>query len=422
MDTTLVFDHVWKRFRRGAVHDSLRDVIPALMRRLSGKQKPEMGERDFWALEDLSFEVKPGEVLGIIGGNGAGKSTTLKILNELMEPTRGRVQIRGKIGSLIEVSAGFHQDLTGRQNVFLQGSIMGMKKAEVLQKFDQIVDFAGVADFIDTPVKRYSSGMNARLGFSIAAHLEPDVLIIDEVLAVGDHAFQQRAFGKIKQMATGGIPVVLVSHQMDRIAELCTKAILLEKGKTKAIGTAAHCISMYLHPPSSDESVAQASQAGIRFDGMHSLNGLSVFSGDDLSLVVKGESTNEMHPAGWQWAFRVIRSDTGADIHSVLGGARDIPMPGRASFEYRLDLQMNVLPGNYYIEFFVWDADRNENALTGPRVYVEVFERLRHYGSAQLNSRWTSISVNRAPDLAERAPDMFPEAPERMIPQAEAAV
>ena len=146
-------------------------------------------------------------MLGIIGPNGAGKSTTLKILNRIMDPTAGTVETTGKIGALIEVSAGFHQDLTGRQNVFLQGAIMGMRKAEVLRKFDEIVEFSGIGDFLDTPVKRYSSGMNARLGFSIAAHLEPDILIIDEVLAVGDTAFQQKAFGRIKKMATGGVPV-----------------------------------------------------------------------------------------------------------------------------------------------------------------------------------------------------------------------
>jgi len=248
MTPSLVFDGVWKRFRMGRGHDSLRDLIPAMMRRAIGRpsaRKP--NDQDFWAIRDLSFEVVPGEVLGIIGGNGAGKSTTLKILNRIMEPTVGDVRTSGKIGALIEVSAGFHQDLTGRQNVFLQGAIMGMRKAEVLRKFDEIIEFSGIGEFIDTPVKRYSSGMNARLGFSIAAHLEPDILIIDEVLSVGDASFQQKAFGRIKEMATGGAPVVLVSHQLDRIVDLCTKAILLEKGAVRATGTPLHCVNEYLH-------------------------------------------------------------------------------------------------------------------------------------------------------------------------------
>src|SRR4051812_48083944 len=238
MEPSLIFDRVWKRFRRGQVHDSLRDLIPALARRITGRA-PSTGSstRDFWALRDLSFEVRRGDVLGIIGPNGAGKSTTLKILNRIMDPTAGVVQTNGSIGALIEVTAGFHQDLTGRQNVFLQGAIMGMRKAEVQRKFDEIVEFSGIGDFLDTPVKRYSSGMNARLGFSIAAHLEPDILIIDEVLAVGDAAFQQKAYGRIKTMAKNGTPVILVSHQLDRIAELCTKAILLERGAIRTSGT-----------------------------------------------------------------------------------------------------------------------------------------------------------------------------------------
>jgi len=390
METTLVFDRVWKRFRRGAVHDSLRELIPSVARRLSGQKRPELEERDFWALTDISFEVKPAEVLGIIGGNGAGKSTTLKILNELMEPTKGRVHSEGKIGSLIEVSAGFHQDLTGRQNVFLQGAIMGMRKAEVKQKFDDIVEFAGIAEFIDTPVKRYSSGMNARLGFSIAAHLEPDVLIIDEVLAVGDYAFQQRAFGKIKKMATGGIPVVLVSHQLDRIAELCTKVILLEKGVVKASGTAAHCINEYLHPPE-DQQMEAHNHTGIRFEGLKSLNGLAISSGEQLSLSLTGRSLNESYPMGWQLAFHVTQEISGSELHSVQSPQRGVLLPLAKHFEHRIDLQMNVMPGNYIVGVVLWDTETNQHVLHGPRVKIEVLDRLAFWGSHQLNSNWTEI-------------------------------
>src|SRR5204862_5921744 len=176
-----------------------------------------------------------------------------------------------------------HQDLTGRQNVYLQGAIMGMRKAEVQRKFDEIVEFSGIADFIDTPVKRYSSGMNARLGFSIAAHLEPDILIIDEVLAVGDAAFQTKAFGRIKEMATAGAPVVLVSHQLDRIAELCTKAILLDKGSVRAAGAPMHCINEYLHGATSDKRDS-STKSGIRFDRIFAPNGAAVYSGEDLTV------------------------------------------------------------------------------------------------------------------------------------------
>src|SRR6476661_7746469 len=182
-NASVSFRKVWKKFRYGEVHDSLRDLIPALGKRLIGRGAAarDLRSGDFWALRDVSFEVVPGEALGIIGPNGAGKSTILKLLTRIVRPTRGSCAVRGRIGALIELSAGFHPDLTGRENVFLQGSIMGMQRREIAGKFDEIVEFAGIPDFIDTPVKRYSNGMHARLGFSIAAHLDPDVLIIDEV-------------------------------------------------------------------------------------------------------------------------------------------------------------------------------------------------------------------------------------------------
>src|SRR5512135_308027 len=199
-DSYIRLNGIWKRFKRGQIHDSLRDLIPALTRRLLPRQRDPgyLEENEFWALQDLSFEVLPGQTLGIIGGNGAGKSTTLKVLTRILRPTYGTVEVQGRIGSLIEISAGFHQDLTGRENIFLQGSIMGMPQELIRRKFDQIVEFSGIAEFLDTPVKRYSSGMSARLGFSIAAHLDPEVLIIDEVLAVGDFRFQERAFARIR--------------------------------------------------------------------------------------------------------------------------------------------------------------------------------------------------------------------------------
>ena len=172
---TILFEQVWKKFRRGERHDSLRDFFPSAARRLMGTRRSDPHERDFWVIQDVSFAVHPGEAIGIVGPNGAGKSTVLKLLTKILRPTRGRCEVRGRVGALIEVAAGFHPDLTGRENIYLQGAILGIKRFEVSRKFDQIVEFAGVDDFIDTQVKRYSSGMNARLGFSIAAHMDPDV-------------------------------------------------------------------------------------------------------------------------------------------------------------------------------------------------------------------------------------------------------
>jgi len=388
MTPSLVFDGVWKRFRRGRIHDSLRDLIPATFRRLVGREPAtDADRRYFWAIKDLSFEVKPGDVLGIIGGNGAGKSTTLKILNRIMEPTAGVVRTTGKIGALIEVSAGFHQDLTGRQNVFLQGAIMGMRKNEVQRKFDEIVEFSGVADFIDTPVKRYSSGMNARLGFSIAAHLEPDILIIDEVLAVGDAAFQTKAFGRIKEMATAGAPVVLVSHQLDRIAELCTKAILLDHGAVRTSGTALHCINEYLHGVTADPA-GENGQLGIRFERIVAPNGSAVYSGEDLTVIIEGRADLDNPPTTWSPAIGVIDLRTGTHVHSVTGLQRDVPLPVRGEFKYRLTFQMNVAPGAYDIAVHIWDSVLHNHPVPGIRLRVEVLERMPFYGGTQLNSRW----------------------------------
>jgi lipopolysaccharide transport system ATP-binding protein len=185
---------------------------------------------DFWALKDLSFEVKRGEVLGIIGRNGAGKSTLLKILSRITEPSEGRVTINGRVASLLEVGTGFHPELSGRENVYLNGAILGMMRAEIKRKFDEIVAFAEVENFIDTPVKRYSSGMYVRLAFAVAAHLEPEILIVDEVLAVGDAEFQKKCLGKMKNVAGHGRTVLLVSHYMNNIEKLCHKALLLDSG------------------------------------------------------------------------------------------------------------------------------------------------------------------------------------------------
>lgn len=407
MMPSLVFDRVWKRFRRGQTHDSLRDLIPALMRGLTGRSseaKLPPDTRAFWALRDLSFEVGAGEVLGIIGPNGAGKSTTLKILNRIMDPTAGAVHTVGKIGALIEVSAGFHQDLTGRQNVFLQGAIMGMRKAEVARKFDEIVAFAGVEDFIDTPVKRYSSGMNARLGFSIAAHLEPDILIIDEVLAVGDAAFQHKAFERIKAMAKGGAPVVLVSHQLDRIAELCTKAILLDHGVVRASGTPMQCINTYLHGLKGDDA-ARDSQIGIRFERISAPNGLAVASGQEITIVVTGTAALDAAPEGWSPAFRIKDAATGTDIHSITGLQRGIPLPVQGEFEYHLTLQMNVQPGRYHVEPIIWNAATNHTILRGPQLPIEVLERLPFYCEVQMNSRWRAPKSAAVPSTDSGEPE-----------------
>lgn len=202
-------------------------------------------DESFWALKDVSFEVQPGEVVGIIGRNGAGKSTLLKILSQIVEPTSGHAEIRGRMGSLLEVGTGFHPELTGRENIYLNGAILGMKRDEITKKFDEIVAFAEVEKFLDTPVKRYSSGMYVRLAFAVAAHLEPEILIVDEVLAVGDQAFQQRCLGRMRDISRDGRTVIIVSHQMASLKHLCTKAFCLKQGQVVLNGPARNVIAEY---------------------------------------------------------------------------------------------------------------------------------------------------------------------------------
>jgi lipopolysaccharide transport system ATP-binding protein len=233
-------------------HDTLRDRVAhglahswrRLCRARTGVINGEIEE--FWALRDLAFEVHRGEVLGIIGRNGAGKSTLLKILSRITEPTTGRVELRGRVASLLEVGTGFHPELSGRENIFLNGAILGMSKAEIRRKFDEIVAFAEVEQFLDTPVKRYSSGMYVRLAFAVAAHLEPDILIVDEVLAVGDAAFQKKCLGKMQEVSRqDGRTVLVVSHNLGQIASLARRCLLLENGRNRAFGPTADVLRAY---------------------------------------------------------------------------------------------------------------------------------------------------------------------------------
>ena len=257
------------RYRHDSIRDHLTDWVKSLFVRngrpsspsalqpssASGPPSSVHGHRStvdgpsdtIWALKDVSFEVKEGEVVGIIGRNGAGKSTLLKILSRITEPTSGFVDIHGRAGSLLEVGTGFHRDLTGRENIYLNGAILGMKKTEIERKFDEIVDFSGVERFIDTPVKRYSSGMYVRLAFAVAAHLDPEILIVDEVLAVGDAEFQRKCLGKMENVAKEGRTVLFVSHNVVAVKNLCNKGITLHNGKVAYSGTAEEAADYYLH-------------------------------------------------------------------------------------------------------------------------------------------------------------------------------
>lgn len=247
------------RAKGDGLRHAIENAVKAPFRALkSGKNVRDSDPSEFWALRDVSFSVKTGEVLGVIGRNGAGKSTLLKLLSRITEPTNGSITMKGRIASLLEVGTGFHPELTGRENVYLNGAILGMTRSEIRRKFDEIVAFAGVERFLDTPVKRYSSGMYVRLAFGVAAHLEPEILIVDEVLAVGDSAFQKKCLGKMDEVAKNGRTVLFVSHNMAMMSNLCTRAIMLRKGNIVADGVTRDVIDEYLAESSGLREVALA--------------------------------------------------------------------------------------------------------------------------------------------------------------------
>ena len=370
-DGRVVFQEVWKKFRRGEVHDSLRDLLPHAASRLfkRNRKQDELGAREFWAVQDVSFSVGPGQALGIIGPNGAGKSTILKLLTQILQPTSGRCGIRGRVGALIEIAGGFHQDLTGGENVFLQGSIMGMTRREIASRFDDIVAFSELGEFINTPVKRYSSGMNARLGFAIAAHMSPDVLIVDEVLAVGDFRFQRKAFDRLSEMRQG-LPVVIVSHQLDRIASLCTHCVLLDHGRIVRRGSPDECISHYLmnglrtdHPV--DEKVP------FTFTSFEVEPKRPVRSGEWVTLTLRGE-VRHVPPANLRLGVRVRALQTAKDVFTMDLSAREpqLSQPGR--FTATMDLQMNTGHGYVTIETVIWDVIERRERGRGPHAVVHV--------------------------------------------------
>ena len=264
-------DHVYKKFRKGEVFNSLRDLIPALTGRMFRQQElSQSDKREFWALQDISFEVKRGEAFGIIGPNGAGKSTMLKVLSRVMKPTRGSIFVNGRISALIELGAGFHQDFTGRENIYLCGTILGMDRREIDAKFDKIVEFSGLEEFIDTPVKRYSSGMYARLGFSVAVHVHPEILLVDEVLSVGDYVFQNKCVERMQEVIQSGATVLFVSHNLRTIARFCHRCLLLERGRVVMTGPAEEVIAAYsersqsLHGEDADSKLDKISKVRVR--------------------------------------------------------------------------------------------------------------------------------------------------------------
>jgi lipopolysaccharide transport system ATP-binding protein len=357
----VIFDGVWKKFRRGERADSLRDLIPALARRMVHGKPPadelEDGSGDFWALRDVSFTVRPGEALGIIGPNGAGKSTVLKLLTKILKPTRGRAAVHGRTGALIEVAAGFHADLTGRENIYLQGAILGMKRSEIARTMDAIIDFADLGEFIDTPVKRFSSGMSARLGFSIAAHLDPDVLIIDEVLSVGDMAFQQRCLDRMKLFKSRGVAIVFVSHNLQQVSTLCDRGIFLQR-EVRAQGPVQDALAAYVGGVDALRDTGSGSSIEITEASLVDANGepvTMVEPGTPLRLIVDYAAHERI--GDFHFGFVIYRSTDNMIVYDGgIGGPEvglDTVHPGQR-FRLHFDFNAHLTRGQYHIQCHVF--------------------------------------------------------------------
>jgi len=389
VSTVIEVDDVWKKYRLGIIGTgTLRHDFERWWHRVRGKPDPyskvdqgtkvetrnakvespngesdgDLGDDEIWALRGVSFEVKQGEILGIIGRNGAGKSTLLKILSRVTAPTSGEVRVKGRIASLLEVGTGFHPELTGRENVFLNGAILGMTKAEIRSKFDEIIDFSGVEKFIDTPVKRYSSGMYVRLAFAVAAHLEPEILIVDEVLAVGDADFQKKCLGKIGDVAHGGRTVLFVSHNMNAITALCPKVIVLKQGRVIFNGKAEESLHYYGASSSVSGCIDLASKKpGAYLQSLNIIqNGKSssgILKADDkIDLVFSLKTSKPLSKTKLAVAFTNMRGGRVFAVGSWLGSSQ---MPVlRQDTTVTISFQMPpIIPGRYTLDIGFCDTE-----------------------------------------------------------------
>ena len=386
--SALEFNQIYKKFRKGEGYDSLRDLLPGIFKK-AFKSSGGVGlkEKEFWALRDVTFQVGRGEALGIVGPNGSGKSTTLKILSGILRPTAGTMRVNGRISALIEVGAGFHPDLTGRENIYLNGAILGMSKWEIQQKLDTIIDFSGIPDFIDTPVKRYSSGMYARLGFSIAAHVEPEILLVDEVLSVGDFTFQGRCIQKMQEILKNGTTVIFVSHNMESVLSLCDRAILLVNGQVTKEGEPGEVIAEYCRvggiwvPPLSDRKKAVIKE--VTFEGVDSF-GKALSPGTHLKCKVAIDCLEDcrISPGLFITQFGSFVFDT--TYGRMMG--KPLPLSAGENVELSWSIDLNLPNGSYDLGVHLEDADtglyHEHNFRT---VHLLIADDFRYEGKYVLN-------------------------------------
>jgi homopolymeric O-antigen transport system ATP-binding protein len=353
-DIALDVQAVSKKFRRGELYDSLRDLVPAVARRLFSRRRPAgLGRREFWALKDVSFSLRRGEAFGIVGGNGAGKSTMLKLLTGIMRPTTGSIWVGGRLSALIEVSAGFHPDLTGRENIYLNGAIFGMTRDEIRRRFDAIVDFSGLEEFIDTPVKRYSSGMFARLGFSVAAHVDADVLLIDEVLSVGDYIFQQKCVERMNAVIASGASVVFVSHNLQAVANLCPRSMLLERGLVQAIGPTGDVIRTYLTRGQRERAIDGDREISLTNVITHDAGGAlrnQFESGDKLYVTVEAQALTRHE--GMSIVIQIVDNNQYLLFETCTErlGAGPLLLDAKQTLKCTFGLDLNLARGTFHVD------------------------------------------------------------------------
>lgn len=394
---------------------ALRDVITNIFQSpfsfLKSKTKEVFGidtKEEFWALRDVNFEINKGEVVGIIGHNGAGKSTLLKILSQITPPTTGEIRINGRVGSLLEVGTGFHPELTGRENIFLNGAILGMKKSEIVKKFDEIVKFADIEKFLDTPVKYYSSGMYVRLAFSVAAHMDPEILIVDEVLAVGDAEFQKKCLGKMNEITKkDGRTILFVSHNIEAIKELCGKTILLEKGNIKAIGETQKIIEIYSKQYT--DPIMSASHTDFQINKNRELSFEKIWitnnKGEHLNAIPHNEYFNininfeVIKDIGPTEITISIKNSRGINITSTsLSDENNGKVKSFSAGKYQTNTKINgdfLIPDIYSIRIHahekgIRDIDLKENALNFQ--IIDIGSTVKSYGSASLD--WNCVFSN----------------------------
>jgi lipopolysaccharide transport system ATP-binding protein len=369
MSDVIVVDNLTKKFELGTLQRDtmLRERLVSLLRSpFGGSSKT---ENILWALRDVSFRVANGEVVGIIGRNGAGKSTLLKVLSKITYPTSGRVRVAGRVASLLEVGTGFHEELTGRENIYLNGSILGMKKNEVQSKLDSIVAFAGVERFVDTPIKRYSTGMRLRLGFAVAAHLDPDLLIVDEVLAVGDAGFQRKCLNTMEELQSGGRTVLFVSHNMAAVENLCSRCIWIDAGQVQMDGSPREVIDAYMKTFGGFQGAAadltsiknRRGSGEIRYTGIEYLSRSRetlpvIRSGDSVVIRFRYIATQDIsHPS---FGFRIY-TEMGTLVTDTSTWHHAIEIPHVPAGEGYVDLEvdlLNLLPGRYYLSLWLTGA------------------------------------------------------------------